>query len=136
MAADRDFGHYPEQYCGGILLKSGKGAGPRHGEGQRHQLTLAYPAWGGKKGTDVYFSSRWDNWYQIFDWYWTPKNMAAYSWQTRPWEWVFVQELPYDEWAKDFVWSKVKDKNRNFKKLRAHKNQTTFHQKAKYYAGR
>ena len=134
MAAKGHYGHYDVVYCGGIQPKSGKGAGPRHGGGQRHQKVLAYPAWGGKKGCDVYFSSRWDDSCQIYDWYWTPKNMAEWSWKTREWEWVYIQELPFDEEKEDFVWAVAK--NRTNKKLKGLKHNRMFQQKAEFYAGR
>ena len=59
------------------MNKSGKGGGPRHGRGQRHQQVLAFPAWGDKIGTDVYFSSRWDNACQIFDHFHSPMGVGV-----------------------------------------------------------
>ena len=56
--------NYPLPMCDGVMLVSGKGSGPRSGKSSmRHPMVYAYNAWGDKKGTDLYFSSRWDqNW--------------------------------------------------------------------------
>ena len=89
------------------MRSSGKGSGPRHGPKTRHQKVLAFPAWGGKTGCDVYFSSRWDNECQIYDHFHTGKSIVTW-WQTEPWEWVFVQELPFDLSTEDFVWTNAK----------------------------
>ena len=101
MSAGHDFGEYATPQCGGLMLKSGKGGGGRHHR-QRHQKVIAFPAWH-KKGCDVYFSSRWDNKCQIYDHFYTTKNMDTW-WQTLPWEWVFIQEIPYNEETGEFVW--------------------------------
>ena len=102
-----DFGHYDAPHCGGVQTKSGKGAGPR-ATGMRHQAVLAFPAWGGKKGTDVYFSSRWDNSWQIYDHFHTPKSVDEW-WTTAPWQYVFIQEVPYDLRRQEFVWDGAKN---------------------------
>ena len=108
MAAAGDY--YGAPYCGGLVTglgrKSGKGGGPNLGAGQRGQKVLLWPSWGGKKGTDVYLSSRWDGTYQIYDLYWTPKNITQW-WQSKKYDWVFIQELPYDLRMDDFVWSQA-----------------------------
>ena len=97
-----DFGSYSRPHCGGTMAKSGKGAGARL-HAQRHQAVLAFPAWGDKKGTDVYFSSRWDNNEQIYDHFHTPKKISEW-WKSRPWEYVFIQEVPYDVRRQEFIW--------------------------------
>ena len=102
-----DFGHYSRPHCGGTMSKSGKGGGPRLHD-QRHQSVLAFPAWGGKNGTDVYFSSRWDNQWQIFDHFHSPKKMPVW-WQTKTWEYVFIQEVPFDLRSQEFVWDDAVD---------------------------
>ena len=102
MSAGHDFGEYANPPCGGLMLKSGKGGGGRHHR-QRHQKVIAFPAWHKTKGCDVYFSSRWDNKWQIYDHFYTTKNMDTW-WQTLPWEWVFIQEIPYNEETGEFVW--------------------------------
>ena len=121
--------YYGAAHCGGALLKSGKGSRPGRGEGQRHQKVLAFSAWH-KKGCDVYSSSRWTGTSQIYDHYWTPKNMAEWSWKTREWEWVYPQELPLDKKTEDFVWDDAK--NTTSKKL----NKKRYQQKAKFFEGR
>ena len=75
---------------------------------QRHQNVLAFPAWGNKKGTDVYFSSRWDNQWQIFDHFHSPKKMPEW-WQTKTWEYVFIQEIPFNLRNQEFVWDDAVD---------------------------
>ena len=100
--------HYGAPYCGGLIGgkgvgPSGKGSGPGTGRGQRNQKVLVWPAWR-KKGTDVYCSSRWDDDYQIYDLWWTPKSIGEW-WETKTYEWVFVQELPFDKRRDDFVWA-------------------------------
>ena len=89
--------------CGAWLYQSGKGGGPGHGEGKRHQKVLAFPAWR-KTGCDVYFSSRWDRTCQIYDHYHTCRSLGTW-WLTVPWDWVFIQELPYDLRTHKFDWS-------------------------------
>ena len=98
----RDHGHYDQPHCGGTMARSGKGGGARL-HAQRFQAVLAFPAWGNKTGTDVYFSSRWDNDSQIYDHFHTPKTIQEW-WSSRPWEYVFIQELPYDLARAEFVW--------------------------------
>ena len=95
--------HYGAPFCGGVQPKSGKGAGPGVGEGQRNQTIMIWPSWG-KRGTDVYCSSRWDDNYQIYDLYWTPKSIGRW-WESKTYDWVFVQELPYDLRRQEFIWS-------------------------------
>ena len=108
--------------------KSAKGRGPRLGRSrQRHHQVLAFPAWGGKKGCDVYFSSRWDNDWQIFDHFHSPKSLEVW-WQTAPWEWVYVSEVPYDMDKKDFVWDDAKSPTQ--KELR----KTRYWHKKKFHA--
>ena len=68
---------------------------------------LAFPAWGGKNGTDAYFSSRWDNDWQIYDHFHSAKSIDTW-WQTAPWDWVFVQEAPFKLRTDDFVWDNAK----------------------------
>ena len=70
------------------------------------QKVLVWPSWGRKKGTDVYCSSRWDEDYQIYDLYWTPKNITQW-WDSKSYDWVFIQELPYDLRMDDFIWSQA-----------------------------
>ena len=102
-----DFGTYGTPHCGGASKKSsGKGSGARL-HGQRHQAVLAFPAWGGRSGTDVYFSSRWDNHWQIYDHFHTPKTVSEW-WTTPPWMWVFVQEVPFDLRSQEFDWAEAK----------------------------
>ena len=67
--------YYYDDHCGGAMRVSGKGAGPRHGPKTRHQKVMAFPAWGGKNGTDVYLSSRWDNDWQIYDHFHSAKSI-------------------------------------------------------------
>ena len=88
------------------MLKSGKGGGPRH-HGQRHQKAIAFPVWQPKTGCEVYFSSRWDNNCQIFDHFHTTKTIDTW-WMTLPWEWVYIQEIPYDEETGEFDWVRTK----------------------------
>ena len=95
--------YYGAPYCGGLQPKSGKGAGPDLGAGTRNQKVLIFPAWG-KTGTDIYLSSRWDEHCQIYDHYWTPKN-AKNWWQSKTYDWVWIQELPYDPILEDFIWA-------------------------------
>ena len=106
-----DFGHYVAVFCGGggANAKSGKGAGPRNhgGDHQRHQKVFVYHAWS-KKGCDVYFSSRWDSVYQIFDHYHTQQPIKTW-WLTAPWDWVNIQELGFDLRTKEFDWSNSKN---------------------------
>ena len=100
-------GHYDAPFCGGLMAKSGKGGGPRAREGsQRHQRVWAYPSWI-KTGTDVHFSSRWDEGFQIYDLFWTPKTVDLW-WQTKTWEYVFVQEIPWSESTGGFVFEEAK----------------------------
>ena len=112
MTTDRtqaDYGHYDADHCGGVMAKSGKGGGPRHGPKTtaRHQKVMAFPAWGGKSGTDVYFSSRWDNACQIYDHFHSNKSIESW-WRTHPADWVFVQEIPFSVRQDDFVWYNAK----------------------------
>ena len=109
--------YYGAPYCGGLQPKSGKGAGPDLGAGMRNQKVWFWSAWG-KKGTDIYLSSRWDNRYQIYDLYRTPKNVKNW-WESKTYDWVFVQELPYDLRLEDFVWAEsVNPTLKNLKKQR------------------
>ena len=86
------------------MATSGKGGGARHTR-TRHQAVLAFPAWRRKTGgTDVYFSFRWDNDEQIDDHFFTPKNVDCW-WATAEWEWIFVQEVPFDLTRQEFIWS-------------------------------
>ena len=78
------------------MATSGKGEGTRHVR-TRHQAVLAFPAWGSKTRSDVYFSSRWDSTYQIY-----AKNIDRW-WSTAPWEWVYIQEVPYDVGRQEFM---------------------------------
>ena len=89
------------------MNRSGKGAGPRNHR-MRHQAVLVFPAWGVKTGTDVYFSSRWDNSWQIYDHFHTPKNIDVW-WKTPPWQWVFVQEVPLDVRTQELDWADAKN---------------------------
>ena len=111
--------YYSAPYCGGIITgvgkghKSGKGEarGPGRGaSGMRNNQVMLWPSWG-KKGTDVYCSSRWTEDCQIYDLYWTPLPMDSW-WLSAPYDWVFMQELPYDKNAGDFVWSFYKPVNK------------------------
>ena len=97
-----DFGWYDAPSCGGLMAKSGKGKGARQ-HGTRHQTAVAFPAWGKRSGSDVYFSSRWDNGEQIYDHFHTPKNVTFW-WETAPWGWVFIQEVVYDLRSQEFKW--------------------------------
>ena len=106
--------YYAAPYCGGIITgvgkghKSGKGeaAGPGRGaSGMRNNQVMLWPSWH-KSGTDVYCSSRWTEDCQIYDLYWTPRPMDSW-WLSAPYDWVFMQELPYDKIAEDFVWSEL-----------------------------
>ena len=90
----RDYGHYRTAVCGGLMETSGKGSGPRGGRGQRNQTIHAFPAWR-KRGTDLYFSSRWDNSHQVYDHFWTPKSIGSW-WESMTWDYVFVQEVGFD----------------------------------------
>ena len=101
-----DFGYYDAPFCGGVMERSGKGSGARC-HGTRHQAVLAFPSWGGRVGSDVYFSSRWDNAHQTYDHFVTPKSVTDW-WRTPPWEWVFVQEVPMDVTTKEFLWDEAK----------------------------
>ena len=82
-------GYYGAPHCGGLITgvgkggKSGKGESRDAGPGRSEPGTRLYkgggkmflwPAWR-KSGTHCYCSSRWDEWYQIYDWYWTPKSV-------------------------------------------------------------
>ena len=98
--------YYGAPYCGGLQAVSGKGAagGPNLGAGQRYQKVLVWPSWR-KSGTDVYCSSRWDSWWHIYDLYWTPKNVSCW-WESKSWDWVWVQEIPWRHDWQEFVWSK------------------------------
>ena len=93
-------GGYDGAFCGGLQAKSGKGGGARSGAGQRHQIVWVYPTWisakNGEKadGSDVFFSSRWDGEWQIFDHYYTPKTVGEWR-TTKTYEWVFIREVPY-----------------------------------------
>ena len=103
--------YYGAAACGGAMPTSGKGSGPGSGGGQRHQKVIAFPAWH-KTGVDVYFSSRWEfsksrGDTQIYDLYHTNKNMATW-WQTLPWEWVWLMEIPYNMDTEDFDWAGAK----------------------------
>lgn len=111
------YGHYDKPFCGGLMSKSGKGGGPRTGAGQRHQQVYVWPSWSTKTGSDVYLSSRWDDGYQIFDLYWTHKSVSDW-WQTKTWEWIFLQEIPYDTAKNEFVWSQCKIQTMSAKQLR------------------
>ena len=66
-----------------------------------------WPAWR-KSGTDVYLSSWWDSEWQIYDHYWTPKNIGSW-WESKKYDWVFVQEIPYDLRSEEFVWDRSLD---------------------------
>ena len=103
----RDSGHYGAPFCGGVMAKSGKGGGPSDGVHQRHQKVFVYPAWC-KNGCDVYFSSRWDSDYQIFDHYHTQRPIKTW-WATAPWDWVYIQEVGFDLRKEDFDWSDTKN---------------------------
>jgi len=101
---------YDVPKCGGLVgaRRSGKGGGPRTGNaGSRHQVVRAFPTWLSQTGTDVYFSSRWDSKWQVYDRYWTRKTMDQW-WTTLPFEWVYIQEVAWDEEAEDFVWEDFK----------------------------
>ena len=105
------YDYYSTAACGGAMPTSGKGNGPGRGGGQRHQKVIAFPAWK-KTGSDVYFSSRWEfskthGDTQMYDLYHTNKNMHGW-WQTLPWEWVWLMEIPYDINAGEFDWTDVK----------------------------
>ena len=106
--------HYAAPYCGGVITGVGKGArsgkgeaaGPGRGEsGMRNNKIMLWPSWG-KSGTDCYCSSRWDERYQIYDLYWTPRPINAW-WLSKPYDWVFIQELPWDKNYEDFVWAEL-----------------------------
>ena len=113
--ARHDFGHYDNPCCGGVMKGSGKGNGPKWHK-QRHQKVLAFPAWH-KGGTDVYFSSRWDNTWQTYDQYHTPKNINEW-WSTAPHDWVFVGEVPYHIATEVFVWAEALNPNPTVKYLK------------------
>ena len=66
---------------------------------------FVWPSWN-KPGSDVYCSSRWGETYQIFDLYWTPKSQWRKS---KTYDWVFIQEIPFDPATGEFVWSAAKD---------------------------
>ena len=105
------YDYYSTAACGGAMPTSGKGSGPGSGGGQRHQKVIAFPAWR-KTGVDVYFSSRWEfsksrGDTQIYDLFHTNKNMATW-WQTLPWQWVWLTEIPYNMDTEDFDWAGVK----------------------------
>lgn len=117
----RDYGHYSSPHCGGLQNSSGKGHGARDHK-MRHQKAFAYPAWvEGKSGrgnkigpdkrtnigVDVYFSSRWDNNEQIYDHFHSPKTVSDW-WETKSWEYVFIQEVAYSLILDDFDWSAAK----------------------------
>ena len=68
---------------GGAMLKNGKGGGPGHGEGKRHQQVLAFPAW---------------VWEWVFDAWWLITVRG----------WVFVQEAPWNLRTQDFDWDNDK----------------------------
>ena len=55
----------------------------------------------------MYFSSRWDNEYQVYDHFVTPKGVSNW-WATPPWEWVFIQEVPMLLRTREFVWGEAK----------------------------
>ena len=101
-----EHGYYGAAQCGGPLAKSGKGGGAR-AHGQRYQLVMAFPSWDRANGSDVYFSSRWDATHQMYDHYYTSKNIGLW-WTTKPWEWLFIQELPYNLTTEDFEWAQAK----------------------------
>ena len=86
---------------------SGKGKGPRRGPKTRHQMVMAFPAWGAKNGTDVYLSSRWGRDWQIYDHFVTCKNIEVW-WQSAPWDWIFIQEVPFSKTKDDFDWDNAK----------------------------
>ena len=118
-------GYYTEPYCGGLLGHSGKGAGPRCGKStERHQKVFVWPSWH-KPGSDVYCSSRWNEECMIYDLYWTPKSIGHW-WESKTYDWVWIQEIPFDLAKGEFVWSEAK--TIKYKKLRA----TRWFQKVKY----
>ena len=105
-------------FCGGLVTGVGKGAksgkgesrdgGPGRGEsGMRNNKIMLWPAYV-KSGTDVNCSSRWDEEYQIYDLYWTPKSIHQW-WESKSYDWVFIQELPWDKRREDFVWDAAID---------------------------
>ena len=104
--------HYDAQRCGGIMLRSGKGTGPRY-QGTRFQKVLIFPGWNTlglrfpMNGVDAYFSSRWDDDWQIFDHFWSPKTVADWL-ETKTEEWVFIQEIAFDENRQEFDWDAAK----------------------------
>ena len=83
-------GHHETKHIAGAMAKSGKGGTVRVKTG--HQTIAALPAWG-RVGADVYVSSRWDDRWEIYGRYHTPKKIWEW-WTTQPWEWVFFQEVP------------------------------------------
>ena len=109
--------HYPRPMCNGVIKNSsGKGGGPRFGTTtMRHQTVYAFKAWG-MGGTDLYFSSRWDKSWQIFDHYWVKNDLTKW-WTSKTWEYVFVGEVPYDIEAGEFVWEHAA-KTMNFRQLK------------------
>ena len=98
--------YFGAPFCGGLQAPSGKGAGPDLGLGQRCQTIMVWPSWGGKTGSDIYLSSRWDDRYQIYDLYWTPKDPKNW-WTSKTYDWVFIQEIPLDLRLKTFVWTEA-----------------------------
>ena len=108
----RDYGHYRTAVCGGLMETSGKGSGPRGGRSrQRSQTIHAFPAWCKRGnlsyGTDLYFSSRWDNSHQVYDHFWTPKDIGSW-WESETWDYVFVQEVGFHLVFGDFEWAGTK----------------------------
>ena len=99
----------------GLFKKSGKGGGPGAGQGQRGQQVFIWPAWR-TSGTNVYCSSRWYGvTWQIYDVYWTPKTIKHW-WESKTYDWVWVQELPYNIRREEFIWSE--SVNRTAKSLK------------------
>ena len=108
MGGNRE--HYDTPRCGGIMIRSGKGEGPRY-HGTRFQKVMVFPGWnrhyGRHCGVDAYFSSRCDEDWQIFDHFWSPKTVADWL-ETKTEDWVFIQEIAFDEQRQEFDWERSK----------------------------
>jgi len=70
-----------------------------------------------RKERTSFFSSRWDKSWQIFDHYWTPKNIEKW-WLSETWEFVFIGEVPFDIAENMFVWEHAA-KTMSMKQLRS-----------------
>ena len=55
-----------------------------------------WPAWSGRGGT----------YWEIHDLWWTPKSVNQ-RWESKSYDWVFIQELPMDVRQRDFVWAEA-----------------------------